>query len=134
MLRLIETYWEDVIFFKSHTLLDFFNLVKNLKYIPDAKGIEIIHRPKHTLKRNVKYRDCDDKSILLGSFLYMKKIPFRIVAVSNKPDKKIHHVLLQAIIKGQKVILDATYPRNKIFRYKPITKFTPISPWAVRRT
>ena len=133
MARLVKDYWTDVLFFSNTPLIKFFNLVKRLKYIPDARGIEIIHRPKHVLNPKAKYRDCDDKAILLGAYLYMKKIPFRFIAVSNRPDKTIHHVLIQAKVYNKSRLLDGTYPKNKIFKFKPIHYFKPISKWLVRK-
>lgn len=132
MERLATTYYTDVEKYAGMTLREFFDLVKRLKYIRDPRKIEFVHRPKFVLNPLVKFRDCDDKSTLLGAWLYLKKIPFRFLAVSNRPDGKIHHVLVQAEIQGKKRILDATYPQNKLFHFKPITKAVPISGWLKR--
>ncbi len=128
MRRLVENYHTDAAKFDNMSLEAAFNIVKNLPYKADRK--EVLHRPAFILSDSAIYRDCDDKSILLGSILYRKKIPFRFVAVSGKPDKKLHHVLIIAKVNNENKVLDATYPQNEIFKYKKkVTAVKPITDW-----
>lgn len=132
MQRLVQNYHSDASKFDNVSLETAFNLVKNLPYKKDRR--EVLHRPKYILNSKAIYRDCDDKSILLGSILYRKNLPFRFIAVSGKPDKKLHHVLIIAKIDNENKILDATYPQNEIFRYKKkVTAVKPITEWIKKK-
>lgn len=131
MVYLAKTYFKDLARFSNYSVREFFDLVRKLPYIPDLKKVEVIHRPGFTLSNTVKFRDCDDKAVLLGAFLYMKRIIFRFIAVSDNPDQKLHHVLIEAIIGGVPRQLDATYPRNSFDLQKKFTAIQPISDWVV---
>lgn len=138
MARMVTAYYTDLARYQSSSLKDYFDIVKNLRYRRDPNGIEFVTRPKIAFNPLLRFRDCDDKSVLIGSFLYLKKIPFRFLAVSNQiptrpgQEPKIHHVLVQAIINGRRRIIDATYPKNKLFHFKPITKAVAITPFIQR--
>ena len=56
--------------------------------------------------------DCDDKSILIASYLHLNKIKFRFIGGSRKKNSPLHHVWVQAYIDGEWVNLDATYAWN----------------------
>jgi hypothetical protein len=130
MERLVRTYSCDVADLDNLNIFKMFRYVANLKYIADPMGIELVQRPKFVRSKKARFRDCDDKSILLGAWLYRRKIPFRFIAVSTKPNKKLHHVLIECRFKnGSKKYLDATYPQNKIFQHKPFTNRQYISGW-----
>lgn len=132
MERLTKQYYTDIAAYADLSLKDFFNTVKRQKYIADPKKIEFVQRPKFSLNPLAKFRDCDDKAVEIGSYLYWHGVPLRYLAVSNRPDGKIHHVLVQAEINGARKIIDATYPQNKLFHFKPITKAVPVSNWLRR--
>lgn len=121
-------------FFNGKTLQQIFDFIsKEIKYIADPmavswlKGgnIELLRSPKYTMLEAVG--DCDDKHILAGAIFYRMGIPVRVVIVSNKPDKKFHHVYLEINIptkekpNGEWKPFDATYPDNKLFIEKPFT-------------
>ena len=129
MKRLCCEYYKDISCFNFMTLGQYFNFVKDLPYLADPKNIEFLSRPGASLLGSAKYRDCDDKAILIGSYLILKKIPFRFIAVSTNPAKKIHHVLVEAQIKNCRLFIDATYPKNKLFELKRYTKKLPITDW-----
>lgn len=134
MKRLTISYYNDLQAFKKFTLPQFFDYVKNLRYIPDPPGMEFISRPAASLSKNAKFRDCDEKSILVASFLIMQKMgkAWRFVAVSTHKSKVLHHVLVQwETNDGAKVYLDATYPKNKLFMFKKFTNEVPICDWVI---
>jgi hypothetical protein len=123
MERLVRQYHLDVSPFDDYTLEEFYNLVKKIPYRPDPESIEFVQRPRYTLSKwNTPLAcDCDDKAITMGAWLYRHGIPFQFLAVSNRPDKKLHHATLRAWINGKECIIDATYPKNELFVTKPIT-------------
>jgi len=129
MERLTRSYHADMKMFDAHSLEQVFNFIKSLPYKADPQNIEFLSRPAFTIQNGAQYRDCDDKCIALGAYLYRKGVPFRFVAVSNFQGQPIHHVLIQAKINGRKRIIDATYPQNRLYHFKPILEFVPITKW-----
>lgn len=102
------------------TLSEFYNFVRSIPYKQDHFYAEVVSRPKYALDRK-KFPgiDCKKKAVLIGAWLNAHGIPWRAVAVSEKPDKKIHHVFVQAKIKGKYRNIDATYPEYNLFDPKP---------------
>jgi|WetSurMetagenome_2_1015567.scaffolds.fasta_scaffold182276_2 hypothetical protein len=116
-------------YFKGKTLQEIFDFIsKEIKYVPDPMevrwldggNIELLRSPKYTLYEAAG--DCDDKHILAGAIFYSQKIPVRIVIMSNKPEKKFHHVYIEIYVNGEWKPFDATYPENKLFDTKFFTK------------
>lgn len=131
MKRLSITYFHDLDAFKKFSLPQFFDYVKNLPYIPDPPDMEHISRPAAALSKSAKYRDCDEKSILISSFLLLQQMgrAWRYIATSTHKSLKLHHVLVQWDIGGQVLNIDATYPKNKLFMFKRFTNIVPICEW-----
>lgn len=103
-------------------LKDFFQYVRTIPYRRDPRPREIIARPKHLLKYRESGLDCKKKAILMGTWATVNNIPFRFVATSKTPDKRIHHVFPQLLISGRFIDTDATYPTNRINAKKQYTK------------
>jgi len=106
------------------TLTQFFNFVKNIPYIEDMDRAELISRPKYLLhRRNFAGLDCKKKATLIGAWLNAHGLipgkDWHLVAISERPDKEIHHVFVQARFNKQWKNLDPTYPEYKIFDPKP---------------
>ena len=102
----------------------FFNTVKNIPFKLDPAGREVTARPKYLKNPRLFPRmDCKKKAVLVQAWLKSRAIPSRLVAISERPDKKIHHVFPQAKMKtarGNKWLnVDATYPHFKLFAPKP---------------
>lgn len=114
MTRLVSLYSKDLGNKINWPLSKFYNYVKNLPFKSDPPGHESIARPKYTLQDSWPWRDCDDKAILIGSWLYANRIPFRFQASSKAPSGHLHHVYVVATIDGKPFPIDATYPRNKL--------------------
>lgn len=138
MLRIAKTYSEDVAAFDCYTLSQFYDLVKSLTYKKDPPGIEHISRPAAILSKNAKFRDCDDKSTILASYILRKNakarsgrsvIPFRFVGSSLREDGHLTHVFVEALINGRPRVLDATYPKNEMFAQKKYTAYKPLTGW-----
>jgi hypothetical protein len=92
----------------------YYDLVRRLPYKKDATGIEVVTRPAYILGAPWAGWDCKKKAILIASYLRERDIPYRLVAVSRRPDGHIHHCVVQALIDDQWRTLDATYLHNSI--------------------
>ena len=99
----------------------FFNFVRNIPYRKDGAPVEVVSRPYYILKHKDLGMDCKKKSLLLGAYCKLKKIPFRFVGTSNRKDKKIHHIFVQGLIDGEYKNLDATYSSYSMFQPKTVT-------------
>ena len=103
------------------SLQGFFNYVKNIPYLEDTTKAEIVSRPKYMLGKGAFKNgiDCKKKAVLMASWLEAHGIPYRLVAVSERKNKQIHHVFPQAKINGKWLNVDATYNHYKLFEGKP---------------
>jgi len=118
ILEFSEKYDTDLISFINYSLKDFFNFVSKLEYKEDPKNNEFLSRPKYLLEKDFPHRDCDDKTLLICSFLNLKKLP-KIILISgrNKPE----HIFPATKIKNTHYYLDATYNDSK-FNNVPTSK------------
>jgi hypothetical protein len=114
MVELVQMYSSDLGKMTKWTLPKFFRHVSQLEFRPDPPGQESIARPKITLDKSWPWRDCDDKSILIGSWLFENKVPFFFRATSKRRDGLLHHVFPVALINGRETVLDATYKTGQI--------------------
>jgi len=114
MAELVRMYSGDLGKMAKWPLPKFFRHVAGLEFRPDPQGQESIARPRITLDKSWPWRDCDDKSILIGSWLYQNKIPFIFRATSKRRDGLLHHVFPVATIDGRETVLDATYKTGQI--------------------
>ena len=108
----------DVAPYARMTLREFFNFVKAIPYRKDPHRKEWLQRPYFTLRQSGRGGDCDDKSIVLASYLYMNGIPFRFVALGADPRGRFHHVITEAYLPrlGGWIHLDPTYANNTFAR------------------
>lgn len=71
-----------------------------LRYELDPRGGELIHDPKDTIDRIAAHGlaggDCDDGAVLVSAMLESLGIATRLVAVSARADRKLHHVAVEA--------------------------------------
>lgn len=110
-------YYEDLGKLLDLTLQDFFNYVKKIPYIEDSEN-EIVSRPKYILSKTLPGADCKKKAVLIGAWLTAHGIPWRLVAISERPDRQIHHVFPQAFLLDKWKTIDATYPEYRLFSPK----------------
>lgn len=108
--------------FSSLSLMEAFDLIRRIPYRRDIKPIEVISRPNGILKNAPVGMDCKKKAILIAAYLKERGIPFRLIASSRKPNRRIHHVFPQMNVAGKWLNADATYPHYQLFQQKPVTK------------
>lgn len=107
----------------SLSLPAFYNLVKNIPYKRDSKPIEVIARPKIILSKFMNGRDCKKAAILMGAWFHRRGVPYRLMTVSTRRDRAVHHVFPQVrSMNGDWLNVDATYPDQKLFERKRVTK------------
>lgn len=124
MKYLVEKYYLDLAPFADWAIDDFFDMVKNLPYRMEDKELQaqVLQRPRFSLERVSPYVACANKAILIGAFMKLKGIPFGFVVSSNDPRKNYSHVFNWIKLNNNRVIVDATYPENVIFREKAYPK------------
>lgn len=133
MYRLVENYHNDlsniaVVYgskkemFSNLTLEDAFDVIKMIPYQQDRSPVEVLSRPEY-IGQSGTGADCKKKSVLMASYLRQNGIPYRFVAVSTIPSKKIHHVFTQALINGNWENLDPTYSDAKPYQIKHVTNY-----------
>ena len=123
-------YFKDLGPFLDTTLAQFFNHVKNIPYKEDSLKAEIVSRPKYLLGKSA-FRDgidCKKKAVLISAWMEAHGIPYRLVAVSEKKNKQIHHVFPQAYINDRWQNVDATYNHYKLFEGKPNVTYGEVLP------
>lgn len=134
MYYLIDRFYNDLKNFKirkgkkivplpSLTVREFFYFVRSIPYRQDKKPIEVVSRPYHILKYRNLGMDCKKKGILLGSFLRLKKVPFRLIGSSKRKSGRIHHVYPQVFVNGNWKNYDATYKHYRPFQIKEVTNY-----------
>lgn len=113
-------YFKDLGPYLDTSLQQFFNFVREIPYLEDNNDIEITSRPKFLLQRRYKIKglDCKKKATLIGAWLNAHGIPWRLAAISERPDKVIHHVFVQAKIDGEYKSIDPTFPEFTLFEPK----------------
>lgn len=114
---------KKVVPIKNLTIRQFFDFVRKIPYRVDTKPTEVIARPKHIMKHRYMGMDCKKKSILMGSFLRLKGVPFYLGGSSRKKDGRIHHVFARGKVNGTYRNIDPTYNFNIPFDRKRVTNF-----------
>lgn len=115
MRRLATLYKNDIAQYATKPLTEFYDMVKNLAYIPDPTGQETIRRPGYTIRGIGPGRDCDDKAVVMASYAILNNIPWRFVVVSASAKGPYHHVFNEFFLGGKWLPVDATYPWNILF-------------------
>jgi len=117
--QLINEFYLDLLPYKSYTLDEFYQMVRDIPYLEDMEEREVVSRPQHLL--NEKYftmLDCKKKNTLIGSFLKMKNIPYLLVSGSDVPIDPPHHIFVIAWIDNDWKRIDATLQSDQIFEDK----------------
>lgn len=99
-----------------------FNMVRRIPYRRDTKPIEVVSRPRNILKNKALGIDCKKKAILLSAYCRERGIPYRLIASSRLPSRRIHHVFPQVNIGGDWLNFDATYTHYRPFENKFLTR------------
>lgn len=103
------------------TVRQFFDLIRRMKYRRDTKPIEVVARPRHIFRYQGLGMDCKKKSVAMGSWCSLNSVPWRLIASSSRPDRRIHHVFCQGRFNGRWKNLDATYAKYRPFQNKNVT-------------
>lgn len=71
-----------------------------MRYERDPRGADLLQSPDLLITRAVNEGnvpgDCDDASLLISALLESVGIPTRFCAISTRPDRKLHHVAVEA--------------------------------------
>lgn len=125
MYWLAKTFKSDLGTLAGLSFPDFFDYVRAGPYASDdvAWGDpdrEVVARPGFLLDWRDKIGlDCKKKAILIGAWAESNAVPWELIAMSEQPDKEIHHVFPLILSGNQWVISDATYPRYQLGAPKP---------------
>lgn len=117
----VETHFKDLGPLLRLPLLKYFDMVRHIPYIRDRKKKEVVPRPGLNLTFAAGGLDCKKKATLIGAWArgQVPPIPYRFVASSTRPDRKIEHVFPQLFLGGKWRNADATYSHYKLFAPKP---------------
>ena len=123
----VNTYHRDLLSFPklmNMNVSQFYDYVKKIPYVRDVPQAEIVSRPKYLLSI-FPALDCKKKSILMASFMLLKRGrgSYRFVLSSNRPDGNIGHIFTQIHDGTRWINADATYSNNKIGGKKKVTNF-----------
>ena len=128
MRETVNRFYSDLGRFLLWPFAAWFDYVKVIPYAADEdvfspdRIIEVVARPSYLLDREIfPFLDCKKKAILIASWARGNGFPFRFVAVSNMPDKHIHHVLPQINFALGWENCDATFPTFEIGQANPAT-------------
>jgi hypothetical protein len=123
-----ETFAGDLSYMAGMDFPDFHRFVANLPYKNDFSAWhdplrEVVARPSDILdfvkNSQISGVDCKKKAILIGSWCTLNGVPWELIAMSERPDKEIHHVFPLVGIGGKMVNADATYSYNRLGASKP---------------
>jgi|WetSurMetagenome_2_1015567.scaffolds.fasta_scaffold05025_5 hypothetical protein len=103
------------------TLEDYFDFVKNIPYRKDTAPIEVISRPYYICQYKYLGMDCKKKAVLMAAWCACNHIKYRFIGSSKRPDKKVHHIYVQALLDGQWENIDATYDYYSLYDPKTET-------------
>lgn len=78
----------------------------NVRYTKDIVGVETLATPDKTLA--LRYGDCDDMVVLLGSLLESVGYPTKMVVEAYDANGGYEHVYLLACLNGEWIPLDPT--------------------------
>jgi hypothetical protein len=88
--------------------------VKRIPYRIDAKPREVVARPALLLGAIRHGADCKKKNVLMCAWAKRNRVPYRMLASSNRPDRVITHTYPEFRIAGEWVNVDATYRWHRL--------------------
>jgi transglutaminase-like putative cysteine protease len=116
MKEMVEKYYLDLAPYAHLSLLQIFDVIKNLPYRSDPVDVETLMRPLYTLTMRGTGGDCDCKALALASYARLHQIPFRFIAIRRPGRKTLHHVALELYINNTWLFADPTYRFNVLGR------------------
>jgi len=112
MRAMVEKYYLDMVPYASLSVIQVFNIIKNLPYRMDPVNIETLMRPAYTMTMRGYGGDCDCKALALAAYAYLQKIPYRFVAIRRPGRTVLHHVAVELFMQKQWIFFDPTYNFN----------------------
>ncbi len=132
MYWLAEKFAGDLGNLSRMSLPEFHAFVARLPYRNDEMAYgdpyrEVVARPGYILDMakndQIQGIDCKKKAILIGAWSKLNGLPWELVAMSEQPNKEVHHVFPLVGLGDQWVNADATYSRNQLGAPKPEITF-----------
>lgn len=129
MYRMVTDFFRDLGPWLARSFQDWFAYVRAIPYVSDVERfkdrvLEIVPRPKYLLDRGLFPKiDCKKKAILIGAWAKGNGIPFRFVAVSDRPDHEVVHVFPQVDFGRGWQNADATLPEYEFGQGFPQVTF-----------
>jgi hypothetical protein len=111
--RLSTQYAYDAVDLCTMSLQELHDLIRSWDYVADPRGLEWVQRPLYTILGSGPCRDCDDRAIVVGAYAELNGLPFRFVAVGNRPGRP-HHVFCEVLVGEDWIVVDATYPHDRL--------------------
>lgn len=108
MRSMVEKYYLDMAPYASLSVIQVFNLIKNLPYRPDPVDIETLMRPKYTMTMKGYGGDClseDTRLLTPDGYMCISKVKVNDVIMGKKGWTKIVTVLDKGILPALKVFL-----------------------------
>jgi len=135
MYQFAENFSSDLGELARLPLPDFFMRVADIPYesdddlFPGSESVEVNARPAYLLDRSIfPALDCKKKSILMGAWARENGIPFRFLAVSELPTRRVHHVFADLNLPaGGWTTADATFPHYRLGQGFPLTFATELA-------
>jgi len=131
MYHYAQNFPQDLGGFSSLPFPAWYDRVKSIRYksddelFPEDPGrvVEVVGRPAILLNRRIfPFLDCKKKSILCGAWAASNNRPFCFLAVSEKPNGEVHHVVPVIDFDGRGMqLVDPTLPEYRIGQIFPIT-------------
>jgi transglutaminase-like putative cysteine protease len=116
MREVVEKYYLDMAPYASLSLIQIFDLIKNLPYRSDPVDVETLMRPAYTMTMRGSGGDCDCKALALAAYARLLSIPYRFIAIRRPGRKNLHHVALELYINNKWLFADPTYRFNTLGR------------------
>lgn len=114
--RLAREYCGDMADLASMPPCDLFEYIKAIPYRKDPDGVELLQRPLSLRLEAARGADCDDRAIAVAAWAICARYPWRIVAVSRRPDYRLHHVFTEVLIGKNYIPIDPTYSTSTFGR------------------
>lgn len=114
--RLARQYWQDMADLVSLTPPQLFGFLQAIPYRRDPPGVELVQRPLFLRMEAARGADCDDRATAVAAWAIASGYPWRVVAVSRRPDLRLHHVFTEVRLGSSWVPIDPTYPTSSYGR------------------
>jgi hypothetical protein len=87
---------------------NYYDYIRSIPFRLDEKPVELVGRPLRLIE--LDNADCKKKSIFIGSYAERNRIPYRFCVVSQRRDRRFHHIYPELFVMGAYTSFDATYP------------------------